>query len=255
MQVDMDLREAHWHREELNELFCKHSALLFRNQDLTDPEFYNAVEAFGKPWSRSREDGDRLKHTEPTDGSHPFIEVVSESGLLGDMIVPWHIDLLHISTQEIPNRVLYCTEVEDPDEVGTVFISTRLSMHQDIDFTHYKDTNAAYRVDYPVHYIPNTIVRPLLNWHPYHNEYCFNGDLQFTRFIQGLSSEESKKLIQNTIQEMTNTPDQMYEHKWQVGDVLFYDNYSLMHTRPKNVKAKRRLKRMTWDQKWPNRSM
>ena len=48
------------------------------------------------------------------------------------------------------------------------------------------------------------------------------------RSIVGFSGIESRKLIDNLLERATG-PDQVYAHKWQVGDTLIWDNRCMLH--------------------------
>ena len=47
--------------------------------------------------------------------------------------------------------------------------------------------------------------------------------------IQGLSNSESDKLIAELTDHMVATPAQ-YRHKWQVGDIVLWDNRCALHS-------------------------
>jgi taurine dioxygenase len=49
-------------------------------------------------------------------------------------------------------------------------------------------------------------------------------------YVMGLPLEESEKLL-DELWKHAFKPSNVYEHKWQVGDVLIWSNYSTMHKR------------------------
>ena len=252
VEVDINLNDITDEQQPyLNRLLIDHELLLFRDQKLTDETLYYITTSFGEPWHRGRELNNRIGHTQATDGNHPYIEVVSESGTAGTHAIPWHIDVIHTSSQELPNRWLYCTVLQgDIDHPGTDWMNTRLKHHPDVDFSYYHRKNAAHQVTYGVPYMPTPITRPCINKHPRDREETFLCDEQFTIHLEGMDKADGKAYISNTIEQMTNSPGMVYSHTWRVGDIIIYDNLCTMHRRSSQVEGKRRLKRMTWDQNW-----
>ena len=47
--------------------------------------------------------------------------------------------------------------------------------------------------------------------------------------IPGISAEESEELIRRLIEHAVGDPSRVYQHRWQAGDVLIWDNRCLMH--------------------------
>lgn len=252
VEVDFDLSKlTDEYQPHLNQLLLNHELLLFRNQTLTDEQLYYITTSFGEPWHRARELNNRIGHTQATDGNHPYIELVSESGTAGTEAIPWHIDVIHTSSQEIPNRWLYCVELEgEIEHPGTDWMNTRLSYHRDVDFSYYRRKNASHQVTYGVPYMPTPITRPCINHHPRDRQETFLCDEQFTIHLEGMNKDDGLSYISNTIEQMTKSPGALYSHSWQVGDIILYDNLCTMHRRSSRVNGLRRLKRMTWDQNW-----
>ena len=61
--------------------------------------------------------------------------------------------------------------------------------------------------------------------------------------ILGVSDEESRALI-DQVSALIAAPEYVYQHRWQVGDLIFWDNFLLQHARtPFNSAEKRTLRR------------
>lgn len=65
-----------------------------------------------------------------------------------------------------------------------------------------------------------------------------------TRYIEGLSAAESHRLLEDMFARITD-PDNVYAHQWQVGDLVMWDNVSLIHRRdsfdPHDTRSMRQL--------------
>ena len=66
---------------------------------------------------------------------------------------------------------------------------------------------------------------------------------QFTRYIEGVSKEESDVLLDSLLRHVTR-PEFVWTHKWQPGDLVVWDNRCTMHRRePFDATERRILKR------------
>lgn len=253
-EVHVDLRSiTDDTKAELNQLLMDKHVLLFRKQRLDNEQFLNAITSFGEPWTRTRELNNRMDHTAQYDGAHDYVEEVSEVGTAGTFSISFHTDCLHINTQEIPGRCLYCVELDESvEQPPTQFLNSFIDNHPDVDFSFYYRKNAQSAPSYPVSYIPKPMVRPALHLHPYHQRLVFMCNPFFTTRIEGIDNKaDSLKIIRETMEQMFRTEGMFYEHHWQKGDLLVYDNNMSSHGRPGEVVGKRRLKRLTWDPLYP----
>jgi alpha-ketoglutarate-dependent taurine dioxygenase len=89
-----------------------------------------------------------------------------------------------------------------------------------------KDSNSEY-VGYGLD-VEDTPLRPLLKIHPETGrETLAVGRHAFG--IPGLSSEASAKLLEDLIQFAVSDDHRTYQHRWQKGDVVVWDNRCLLH--------------------------
>jgi taurine dioxygenase len=95
--------------------------------------------------------------------------------------------------------------------------------------------------------------------HPITGEPCIFVNQSQTDSIVGLDRSESDALI-DTLYGYLFDPANVYEHHWQNGDLVIWDNLALQHARPSNnPDAVRTLRRITFGEKtpweeWPRRA-
>ena len=76
-----------------------------------------------------------------------------------------------------------------------------------------------------------------------------------TALICGLSERESDELLEEVFAHLY-APDNVYEHSWTTGDLVFWDNLALQHARAKVTGGVRTLRRVSvavlgYDQQYP----
>jgi taurine dioxygenase len=102
-------------------------------------------------------------------------------------------------------------------------------------------------------------VHPLVLHHPVSGERCLFVNQTQADSIVGLPASESEALLA-TVFEYLYDPANIYEHRWQPGDLVIWDNFALQHARPRNdSSAVRTLRRVTFGEKtpweeWPRRA-
>ncbi len=86
---------------------------------------------------------------------------------------------------------------------------------------------------------------PLVLIHPTTGERILYVSPGNTDRILGLNEEESEALFQE-LRKHVEEPANLYAHKWNAGDLLIWDNYSLLHGRkPFNARYPRYLRRLS----------
>jgi len=87
-----------------------------------------------------------------------------------------------------------------------------------------------------------SFVRPPLIQHPVTGETLLFVNELMTDRIEGLAAQDSAALLQ-TICDHLDKPDFRHDHKWQVGDVVLWDNIKLQHGRTYMPPGERRSMR------------
>ncbi|WP_109512136.1 TauD/TfdA dioxygenase family protein [Pseudomonas ovata] len=183
--------------------------------------------------------------------NHPEILIVSniiEDGQpigLGDAGKFWHSDL---SYKELPSlgSMLYAQEL--PSEGGdTLFADMHLAwdtlpahLRKAIEgrsavhsyTARYRDGHNA--VNWRPTLTPEQlaqvveVVHPVVRTHPETGRKALFVNENFTTHIVGLPEDESRQIL-NEINAHSVGNDHVYRHRWQDGDMVFWDNRSLMH--------------------------
>ncbi|MBT3792132.1 MAG: TauD/TfdA family dioxygenase [Rhodospirillales bacterium] len=93
-------------------------------------------------------------------------------------------------------------------------------------------------VDAPQH------TQPVVRTHPVTGRKCLFINRLMTWSIEGMGDDDSKALLDQLFDHIEN-PDFVFEHRWQVGDMLMWDNRCTAHARrdfdPEESRIMRRL--------------
>lgn len=234
--------------EKLNHAFNTHGVLLFRRQSLT-PEQHILF---------SRNFGDLEIHVlkqyllENRPEVLVISNVVEDGRQLGikDAGQYWHTDL---SYKEKPSKgsILYAKRVPDPSGGrtygDTCFVSTGAAYDalpsaeqarlEGLKATHRyearyeklrkeNDTRRELTEDQKKEVPP--VIHPVIRTHPYTGRKCVYVNEGFTTGIVDMPPQESDQLLQK-LYKLCTQEKFMYRHKWQIGDVLMWDNCSTQH--------------------------
>jgi taurine dioxygenase len=102
-----------------------------------------------------------------------------------------------------------------------------------------------YRSDRTIPPISPVYPHPLVRTHPESGLKLLNLDYATEVEVVGLEPEEGSELIAK-LREHLNQPKFYYEHKWSVGDIVYWDNQSTLHRRTAFAPSERRvLKRIS----------
>ena len=182
---------------------------------------------------------------------HPEIFVVSnvkEDGKLKGAIYAgqyWHSDLSYMNKPSL-GSLLLCHEMPDVggdtmwanmylayetlSETLRRFIEGLTAIH---DYSHAYDTYFAHLKERP----PLTaeqrartppVEHPMVRTHPVTGRKALYVNPGFTTGIVGMPRDESQPLLDMLFRHSTR-PEFIYRHKWQVHDLIFWDNRCAMH--------------------------
>jgi taurine dioxygenase len=245
--------------DELRALWAHHPVLVFRRQALSEDELADFSALFGP-----------LERTVRTDWASPVRPEVSlisnlkdaqarPIGGLGDGEIQWHSDQSYM-LNPATGALLYALELP-PEGGATLWVDLsaayaglpdrlkravegrraifsyvkRLAGYQGVDRVISED---AKRKTPP-------IVHPLVHTHPVTGRQALYLDSTTTIGIDGMDDASGATLL-DELYEFATRPEFVYQHHWQAGDVLLWDNGFTMHRRePFDPAARRLMKRTT----------
>jgi len=207
---------------ELREAYDRYSLLLFRGcTRLSEERHAELASWFGPPAPVSN------------DGEGNFVSVLHNRDLAGAMQLPFHCDLTYT---DVPIKAICLQAIELPESpTSTTFVSNFAAweslppeMQRRCDgltlrhvlVSQMKDFDwPPFVADHPLRFVHPRNGRPLLLATEHHA----------TRLLE-LEEPESRALIDDLLARIY-APEMQYDHAWQVGDVVMWDNLALQHAR------------------------
>jgi taurine dioxygenase len=209
---------------ELNELFCRHQVLVFPDQDLTPADQM----AFAGLW------GELVRHPYAGLDDHPEIIELKNPGKQRDVNQHWHSDMTY---EKKPPKLTMLYALEAPQLGGDTAFANQILAYQALSdglravvdglravhsaaglATLYgADQKEAPRAEHPV-----------VRTHDETSERALYVCRAFTERFVGWRREESRRLLEY-LYEHSVRPEFQGRHHWQPGDLMMWDNRSLLH--------------------------
>lgn len=250
-QADVDAIAAAW-RERL--------VVVFHGQNLTDPELI----AFSKNFGELDPPGPN-PYGAPFNKQHPELNVISNViedgkpiGNLGDGEAVWHADMTYV---EVPPKaaMLHALEVPPPEAGGNTYFANMFAAYDSLPAelkeaaagriaVHDASRNSAglLRKGYKdVTDVRETVGarHPLVRTDPATGRKALFLGRRPNAYVLGLSVAESEALLDALWRHATQPRFAMC-HRWQVGDLLMWNNLSVLHRRdPFDPKTRRVMHR------------
>ena len=221
--------------QEIHRAFLAHSVVVFRDQNL-EPEAQLAFtrifgETVGHPLYRSAE----------IEGFPEILVVEHKAGeFFNGRNDVWHSDL---TFQEIPplGSVLHCRACWEGFG-DTMFANQHLAweslspamqsmlgtLEAEHDASMLVKRNNAEQSSVPIDHVPAAVRQPVVRTHPETGRKSLYVNSAFTTGIVGMPKDEASSLLKFLYQHATQ-PRFIYRHRWRIGDVVMFDNRSLMH--------------------------
>ena len=237
---------------ELRNLWLEHLVLLFRGQKLSQQELLRATQYFGTLGKYARPKEFRPSGFDSLDEGIMLISNIRENGVpigsLPDGEMHFHHDMLHA---EIPHKGTILYSVEIPSQGGnTLFansytayerlapeVRNRLEGRKAHNHFHYGSTKkgdgngvAAF----------SEAIHPVFRTHEDTGRKAIYVNRLMTQKIVGMDEAESQSLLDQVFDHSEN-PEWVYDHVWNPGDVLLWDNRCSMHARTDFPAGERRL--------------
>jgi taurine dioxygenase len=252
--VGVDLRkpfepgfaEAMW--QELD----RHHLLLFRDQDISPEDQVRMVTIFG-PISKQGA-AERAGH-----GDVSYISNAHPEGRGGEGELFFHSDqaslpkpvrVLSLYGQQVTTtggETLYSSMVRAheilPDQLKDRIAPLHLQHSYDYD-AYFKKIKGYVKDEASTAPRQVSAIHPVSMPHPRTGRPSLYVNEVHSKRIVELSEEESKALLQELLS-YVRRKDNIYEHRWKVGDLVIWDNLALLHARtPWNLDEPRTLQRV-----------
>lgn len=246
---------------EIREAFYRHSVIFFRKQRITEEQQITFSRRFGELEAHVM--------TQYLHLDHPEILIVSnvvENGRnigIFDAGRYWHSDLSYMPKTSLAS-ILYALEVprdDDGQPLGdTMFASVTaaydalpenikrrvaglkaLNSHKQRYEKYQKDGDTIARAAMAklTDEQQAEAVHPVVRTHPVTGRKCIFVNEVHTARILDIPDDESGKLLKLLCSQCIR-PEFVYRHKWQVGDVLMWDNCAVQHLAVADYKLPRR---------------
>ena len=186
---------------------------------------------------------------------------ISPQAMFGDAEMNWHKDMAHTSPW-FPGTLLYCQKQDSSVSSITDFAYTLKSNHKNINTKHScfsgstslleqkkekrvlkliqkKPRLAKKLANFPAHLLEQEpIERPLQQIHPVTGETCY-----FVSPATQMHSEEGEQTGSDLVNDILFS-NESFSHTWSLYDIIFFDNYKVMHRRNKLSDYSRKLLRI-----------
>ena len=255
---NIDLCEplAKENREEILDAFYGHVLLLFRGQDLTEDQQVRFATNFGQLGKRTV--GARLQKPGESAYTKPVMLVTNRSdegpaggiASFGDGDMWFHHDTCFY---EIPNIVTMLYAIEVTSRGGLTRISNMYKAYDNIPRSlreklegrtvlQVYDYNR-YRIDPKVDLSgARKYSQPIFVRHPVTQKKALYVNRTMTAHIEGMKKSESDAILDDLF-DIAEDEGIIYDHKWNVGDLLMWDNLCSSHARTDFPSEERRILR------------
>jgi taurine dioxygenase len=243
--------------EAIRKAWDEHLVLVFRGQTITQEQQLRFAARFGELGNRKqapeplRDRAEGIHQTDPKVLLVTNIKVDGKPiGAFGDGDMWFHIDSGYSAR---PYRYTFLYALELPSTGGDTLFSNmykaydaipkalreKLAGKKALHIHEYKRTEQADLTDISraPHYF-----HPVFVTHPNTGRKSLFVDRLMTARIEGISAEESADILEQ-LYEIGERPEFIFEHVWQLGDFLMWDNRCTIHARTYFPKEEKRLLR------------
>jgi taurine dioxygenase len=227
---------------EIERAWHEHSVLLFRKQALDDLQQVAFASRFGE-----------LAHTlKAYEGGklHPALMYVTNEkkdgkyvGALPDGEMFFHSDMCYLE-RPLSAAMLYAIALP-PEGGNTLFASMyaaydtlppdlRQKLQGQLAVNSYEPgygtSNVKMRIRTPASPSASSFAHPVFRTHPATGRRALYVNRLMTEYIVGMARKDSDALLERVFDHQEQ-PQFQYEHRWQVGDLLIWDNRCALHAR------------------------
>jgi taurine dioxygenase len=240
----------------LERTLSRHGVLIFRRQSLSEKELVNFSNLFGTAEKIVRADWASADHAEITHISNMRNAAGDPIGGLGSGELEWHTDQSYM-TSPATGAILYGVEVPlgGPDTMWANLalaydalpgvLQKNIAGRRGI-FSYAKRVSAYDQETTPEEVRRKTpdVYHPLVNTHPETSQKSLYLDPATTVGIEGMPEDEGISLLQELATHAAS-PVFVYQHVWQPGDIVMWNNGFLLHRRDAFAANQNRLLKRT----------
>ena len=236
----------------INAAFLKHSVIVFRGQKLSQEDLLRVTSYFG-PIGHMRRPP---KYFPPGfDKILPNIMLISNIrengepiGALPDGEMMFHHDMIHSAN---PDAATMLYSVEIPSHGGDTLFASGYAAWDTLDpalrakvdgkrAKHFYNYGSVQKGDGKGTEAFGESHHPIVRTHDQSGRKALYVNRLMTTGIEGMADEEAAPILEAIFDHMEK-PEFVYAHKWQVGDVLLWDNRCSSHARTDFPSTERRL--------------
>jgi taurine dioxygenase len=241
----------------VNAAFDDHIALVFRDQDIDEQQQLAFAANFGPLGVRRRPPKEYGAAGETTRGHTMLVTNIRElgearAGSYGDGEMWFHHDSCYY---EVPNRATFLYSVEIPSRGGNTQVNSMYAAYDNLP-ADLRDRLEGKRVLQVHDYLRRERIdldridltqvlnrwQPIFVRHPSTGRRALYVNRLMSAAIEGMERAESEDVLHQLF-EIVEDPAIVYEHEWQLGDLLMWDNFCSCHARTDFPAEERRLMR------------
>ena len=230
--------------EAIHQAWYQHSVLLFRGQDITGEEQLRFARHFGTVAERHQpKAGASAVDTPDWTNLMPVSDKKDEDGNaiggLGHGEMWFHSDKCY---HERPHRTSFLYGIDIPSEGGHTKFASLYAAYDNIpddlkrrldgcrvmqgyDYGNSERLDLNINLDNIFHYS-----QPIFVTNPGSGRKALYVSRLNTMWIEGIDRDESETILAQLF-DITENPDTVYEHVWEPGDLVMWDNLACLHAR------------------------
>jgi taurine dioxygenase len=258
--IDLSGRITSSDLEAIENVWCERLVVVFHDQNLSDPQLI----AFSKNFGELDPPGPN-PYGQPFLKDHPELNVISNvvengrpMGNLGDGEAVWHADMTYV---EVPPKaaMLHSLEVPPPEAGGNTYFANMFAAYETLPADLKKEATGKIAVHDASRNSAGTVRKgykevtdvrqtvgahhPLIRTEPGTGRKALFLGRRPNAYVIGLEIAESEALL-NTLWAHATQPRFTLCHQWKVGDLLMWNNLSVLHRRdPFNPETRRVMHR------------
>jgi taurine dioxygenase len=256
--VDLSKPLAHHEVEAIKQAWDQYLVLVFRGQKLTQDDQLRFASYFGDLGSRKKAPDALRTRAEGVEQNHEKVLLVTNIkvdgepiGAFGDGEFWFHIDSGYA---ERPYKYTFLYALELPSQGGNTLFSNMYKAYEALPAArkqtltgrkalHIHEYNRARQANSSgdISGIPH-FWHPVFVTHPDTGRKTLFVDRLMTTRIEGLSDAENDAIL-NELYDTGERREFIFEHVWQLGDFVMWDNRCTIHARTDFPKEERRLLR------------